>query len=414
MPERRLIRTVTLRNILSYGDEPQPIELGALNVIIGPNNAGKTNLVNVLGLLRSTRDDFAQKLRELGGVSEWLWKGGSQIPVAEIDATIDYPDNPSMPLRHRLSFTEVGLRSELVDEVIEDQHKRDPNASTPYFYYKYQSGRPVVNILLGTDESDHVSSPAVLQSGPRRERKLRREDLKPDQSVLSQKVDKDLYPEITYLSETYKNQLAIYRVFNVTDNSDLRRPVKTDLPIDYLHETGMNLALVLNEMQHRGLKHRMMELLNKFYFAANDLTIKIQDNSAQLYLHERGLKTPIPATRLSEGTIRFLALLAILCHPSPPSLVCLEEPELSLHPDIIPTLAEMLMDASSRTQVIVTTHSEALISALSSVPDSVLVCERDQRGSHLRRLDPDKLERWLEKYTLGQLWSMGEIGGTRW
>ncbi len=404
MSERRLIRSLRLRNILSYGEEAQELELFSLNVIIGPNNAGKTNVVNAISLLRSTRADFAQSLRERGGVGEWLWKGAKRTPVAEIDATVYYPEG-RMPLRHRLSFTSVGQRAELVDEAIEDERTSDPHATQPYFYYRYQSGRPVLSVFADLTESGKEG---------RKERRLRREDLKPDQSVLSQKVDKDLYPEITFLNDVYLDDMSIYRVFNVTQDSELRKPVRTDLPEDSLLEDGSNLALVLNDMQHRGLKPRILELLRKFYFAAEDLTVKIQGGSAQLYLHEKGLRTPIPATRLSEGTIRFLCLVAILYHPTPPSLVCLEEPELSLHPDIIPSLAEMLDDASERTQVIVTTHSEALVSAFSARPDSVLVCERDQTGSRLRRLDPAALEKWLEKYTLGQLWTMGEIGGTRW
>jgi predicted ATPase len=95
-------------------------------------------------------------------------------------------------------------------------------------------------------------------------------------------------------------------------------------------------------------------------------------------------------------------------------LICIEEPELGLHPDILPTVVELLIDASSRAQLIVTTHSDGLVSALAEVPDSLLVCEHDEKGSHLRRLDPENLKKWLEKYSLGELWLMGEIGGTRW
>jgi hypothetical protein len=62
----------------------------------------------------------------------------------------------------------------------------------------------------------------------------------------------------------------------------------------------------------------------------------------------------------------------------------------------------------------IATHSDALVSALSEYPESVLVCERDEKGSHLRRLEPDKLKNWLENYTLGDLWRMGQIGGNRW
>jgi predicted ATPase len=72
----------------------------------------------------------------------------------------------------------------------------------------------------------------------------------------------------------------------------------------------------------------------------------------------------------------------------------------------------MLLEASQRTQLIVTTHSDTLVSALP--PESVVVCERNEQGSHLRRLDPELLKEWLKEFSLGHLWRMGEIGGTRW
>jgi predicted ATPase len=74
-------------------------------------------------------------------------------------------------------------------------------------------------------------------------------------------------------------------------------------------------------------------------------------------------------------------------------------------------IAKLLVEASQRTQLIVTTHSDALVSALTDVPESILVCERDSAGTHLRRLEPARLKQWLEKYSLGELWRMGELGG---
>ncbi|TAG86335.1 MAG: hypothetical protein EAZ18_25790 [Oscillatoriales cyanobacterium] len=109
--------------------------------------------------------------------------------------------------------------------------------------------------------------------------------------------------------------------------------------------------------------------------------------------------------------MRYLFLIALLLDPTPPPLICIEEPEIGLHPDILPAVAEMLIEASKRTQLIVTTHSDALVSALS--PESVLICDRDDRGSHLNRLEPKRLKKWLENYSLGELWRMGEIGGNR-
>ena len=97
-----------------------------------------------------------------------------------------------------------------------------------------------------------------------------------------------------------------------------------------------------------------------------------------------------------------------------PPLVCIEEPELGLHPDVLPALADLLKEASQRTQLIVTTHSDELVDALTDTPDAVVVAERGESGTTLTRLSADKLKPWLEKYRLGQLWTRGEIGGTRW
>ena len=122
----------------------------------------------------------------------------------------------------------------------------------------------------------------------------------------------------------------------------------------------------------------------------------------------------VPATRLSDGTLRYLSLLAILCHPTPPPVECIEEPELGLHPDILPTIAELLKNASQRTQLIITTRSDALVSALSDTPEAIVVCEPGPDGTQLRRLDRESLSEWLDRYSLGEIWRMGEIGGTRW
>ncbi len=108
--------------------------------------------------------------------------------------------------------------------------------------------------------------------------------------------------------------------------------------------------------------------------------------------------------------MRFIALLASLLAPSPPPLLCIEEPELGLHPDAVSLLGDLLLEASTRMQLIVTTHSDALVSALTSQPDSVIACERPGAGTVLRRLDPKPLAAWLDKYRLGDLWRMGELG----
>ncbi|MCU0839248.1 MAG: AAA family ATPase [Rhodospirillales bacterium] len=131
----------------------------------------------------------------------------------------------------------------------------------------------------------------------------------------------------------------------------------------------------------------------------------------QFYLHEKGFKTPIPPTRISDGTIRFLALLASLMQPSAPPLLCIEEPELGMHPDAVALIAEMLTDASKRMQLVVTTHSDTLVSELTEQAESIVVCERVGEGTSLRRIAAGELGFWLDQYRLGEIWRIGEIGG---
>ncbi|MBI3911081.1 MAG: AAA family ATPase [Armatimonadetes bacterium] len=408
MEGKKLIRTLRLRDFLSYGSNGEDVELLPLNVLIGPNASGKSNLIEALGVLRATPKDLTAPIREGGGIAEWLWKGVSNRPTAEIEASVFYPDG-IMPLRYRLRLTIVGQRLEVVDEVVENEVPSRAGEADVYFFYRYQGGYPTLNVRPAVGEA----TPAGTEEG-RHKRFLRREDLNPQQSVLSQRKDPDQYPEITYLADQFGN-IRLYREWNLGRYTAPRMPQPPDMPEDFLLEDASNLGLVLNNLQHRrGTKQLIIGHLQAFYPGAEDITTKISGGTVQLFLHERGLMQPVPATRLSDGTLRYLCLLTLLCHPDPPPLLCIEEPDLGLHPDILPTLAELLIEASQRTQLIVTTHSDVLVSALSEVPEAVLVCERDDEGSHLRRLDRGALGQWLKKYTLGELWRMGEIGATRW
>jgi predicted ATPase len=189
---------------------------------------------------------------------------------------------------------------------------------------------------------------------------------------------------------------------------------KADLPDDFLEENASNLGLIFNDLEHRPGWKELLEKLRLFSESFDDISVKVHGGTVQIFLHEKGMDQPIPATRLSDGTLRFLCLLAILCHPSPPPLICIEEPELGLHPDILPSLAEIIKEASARTQLIITTHSDVFVDAFTDEPESVVVCEKENGSTTMKRLDRQALSEWLQKYALGELWRMGEIGGKRW
>ncbi len=308
-----------------------------------------------------------------------------------------------MPLRHRLEFTVVGQRAELLDEAIENARCDRPGEQDVYFYYRYQRGHPVLNVKTDAPTADG-----------RVRRELRREDLALDQSVVSQRKDPDQYPEVTYLGNEYA-KIKLFREWNLGRNTQPRKPQPTDLPADFLREDAANIALVLNDLEHRSnLRTNLVEKLRNTDESIVDFSTRVVGGTIQLFLHYSGLRSPVPATRLSDGTVRYLCLLAVLCHPAPPPLVCMEEPELGLHPDLLPGLADLLVEASHRMQLIVTTHSDVLIDGLTKVPEAVIVSEKRDGSSVLSRRTRAELAAWLKDYGLGQLWRQGEIGGNRW
>lgn len=385
------LKSIDLSNFLSYGKPAHPVELRSLNVVIGPNGSGKSNLIEALELLKAAPKDLLKPIRDGGGVRDWLWKGAAKTPISKIDAVIKNSKG-SQDLRYVLSFTEVGQRFEIVDERVEKELP-DVGYAQPYFYYRFQNGHGVLNVK-GT------------------ERRLQHEDIDPVASILSQRIDPDQYPELTYLGNKF-TKFALYREWSFGRYTIPRLPQKADLPNEHLESDGSNLGLVLNRLRRDPVvKKRLLEALQDLYDGIDDFDVQIEGGTVQVFFHER--RNTIPATRLSDGTLRYLCLLAILCDPNPGPLVCIEEPELGLHPDALPTLARLLKEASERTQLIVTTHSDVLVDAMTDMPEAVLVAERTENGTHLERLDAEKLKPWLEKYRLGQLWTRGDIGGNRW
>lgn len=399
MKGKRFIRTVRLQNILSYGPDTAEFRLEPLNVIIGPNASGKSNLIDALSIVQAAPRSLPRPIRRGGGTHEWLWKGRDKLVPAIVDITVDYPSG-NMPLRYLLSFSEIRHRFDLQDERIENE-KPQYGKYEPYLYYHYQQGKPVLNVRSQTGDS-------------RFDRSLQREDVHPERSILSQRRDPDSYPELTYLANQFE-RIGLYREWNLGPHSPHRLPQKIDLPQDSLMEDSSNLSLVLNDLINRPLvKRELLERLRVFYPYIEDINTKVTGSAVEVFFHETGLHYPVPAIRLSDGSLRYLSLLAILCHPHPHLVTCIEEPELGLHPDVIPEIADLLIKASERSQIIVTTHSDTLVDALTHIPQSVIVCEKEQGATKLRRLEKESLEPWLKTYRLGELWSRGEIGGNRW
>ena len=391
---------IRLENVLSFGPDTQELELLPLNVLIGPNGSGKSNVIESIGLLRAAPNDVAAPIREGGGAENWIWRGEPAMAVGRVEVVVGNPfvDHGDRPLRYSLafgpsSFGEVGIVEEIGDVARTGEEEDGTDRYLERLYSK--------TVLAYRDEH-----------GTQGRRELPTADIRPDRSILSQFKDPFQYPELTSLGRGLE-RIRFYREWSFGRNTPPRLPQKADLPNGSLAEDCRNLGLVLNRIEgDSAAKEKLLAALRNLYRGIDDYYVQIQAGSVQVFLKEGNL--PIPATRLSDGTLRYLCLLAVLCDPAMPPLICIEEPELGLHPDVLPGLADLLRDASARCQIVVTTHSDTLVDALTETPESIVVCEKENGQTKLRRLNGDDLAHWLEKYRLGELWTSGEIGGTRW
>ncbi len=379
-----LIERLRLKNILSFRDST--VKLGRLNVLIGPNAVGKSNLIEVIGLLQALPAGLAQAIMRSGGIRQWLWMGDDLPVTASIECDFRLRGGRQVgPLTYQLQI--LGHENGYVIGR-EELARRGGSETAGYFARKYAE--------------------AILFEPSTRMQVHRTE------SLLSQfKNPADPTP-ITATGEEF-SQIQIFREFRTGPRAAMRQGISTATPKDGLQDGGDNLAMVLQDLNFRDLSGRINKYLGRFCERFDAVKVEIGEGLARTYLSESGLKSEISSARMSDGTLKFLALLAALFHPKAPPLMCIEEPELGLHPDALQLVAELLLEASESTQLIVTTHSDALVDALTDHPESVLVCERDfDNGTQMKQLSKKKLQAWLARYTLGELWRKGEIGGGRW
>jgi len=396
-----LLKSIRLKNILSFKDATLPLE--SLNVLIGPNAAGKSNLIDAIGLLNAAPGDLNAAILRGGGAPAWIRKGEAGAPsVAGIECELSFG---SETLSYALEFSAADRAFLIEYELLHRASQRPLNIG---------GYRPLRSVEASAAYFERSAATVKLRKGHNGRAAVQKATIASPISVFSAIRDPLDRTPITRLG-TELGRIRMYRSFHTGPQAQARTGADTSLPKEFLDDTGYNLAVVLQEMSFDGTIERVNQYLRRLADQFEDVRVRMDSGVAQVGVKEKGIEQPIPAARLSDGTLKFLCLMAILLHVNPPPLICIEEPDLGLHPDAVQLVAEVLRDAAERSQLIVTTHSEALIDALSGRPEAVVVCERDfDNATSFHRLSRAHLSLWLERYRLGELWRKGEIGGNRW
>ncbi len=385
------IRNLKLDDILSFRTSTA-IELDELNILIGPNGSGKSNLIECIALLKALPGNINSFLMQSGGADSWIHQKGKSTPdKAAISCTLQVAGST---LLYKISFSSLKnsllIRSESLNPL-------GTKKTTSHYFLR-----------AGDQLSIHPRFPQT--SGGKSESEMLATIGNSESTFATYRNPFDITPTIQTAQAL--ESIRIYRRFRTSFSDGARYGISSAAPKYPLDDGGANLALTLQEMDFHGSLRKVVEYLRRLSNRFEDIKIRLESGLAQVYVTERNVGR-ISATRLSDGTLKFLCLMAVLCDHDPPPLVCIEEPEIGLHPDALRLVAEALKEASSRMQIVVTTHSDALVDYFSDEPEAILVCERDtDESTCFKRLSTDELREWLHDYTLGDLWRRGHIGGT--
>ena len=395
------LESVRFRSLLTFGPSSEPVPLESLNVVIGANGAGKSNFLSLLGLLGGTVGDFQAPVLAGGGGPEWIHKSRKDGSVSSIRAVVRIKDERFI---HELKLRQSNGRLLVDSEIVT-------------FDAQNESG----DLLLRSDSRGVWAKRGPYQEGNLGFASESEAELSDrGYQVLSrQNLGNSVLSEIGHLSDlhgldklrTFYDGVRLYGAGDFSPGGPARMPQTIGLNENRLEPDLSNLMNVVVGI--RRLPERLDAVLARLR-QVNPRIESVDIDSAGTYLQlvfrEDG-KIRTPAARLSEGTLRLLTLLAAIHQSAEPTVLCFEEPETGLHPDAIGEMVRILLDASKRTQVVVTTHNEKLVSALTGQPEVILIADIDEEGTRLRRLESDDLAVWLEDYSLGDLWASGQIGG---
>jgi predicted ATPase len=367
------------RRLLSLNLEMRP-----LAVIVGANGVGKTSLLEVFSLLAtSAKGQLESKISEYGGLNEILTRDKAQALEIKLRMSVPRfePLEYDLQIIPRGQFYGIGLETLTQEKAGYNQHFRHIDSyGGGIQYYEVKDKR------LVRPNWEHS----------------------PFETSLSQ------VPKMFAEPESLRQKLAsctFYGALNVLPGSPVRLPQPmrpVSLPgangedlvacLYYLRETDADRFEVIEDTLKSAFPD--FEKLNFPPVAAGTLAMTWKDSN---------FSQPFYMNQLSEGTLRFLWLTTLLLSRDLTAITLIDEPEVSLHPQLLSLLADLLREASQRTQLIVATHADRLVRALQ--PNEILVADQEDGVTSMKWGDAFDLERWLADYTMDELWSMNIFGG---
>ncbi len=351
----------------------EDFELTNLNVLIGGNGAGKSNLIDFFRMLRAMMElplpglpigNLKAYLNFFGGIDNLLFNGPKMTKQIEVE----------------LFFGNYGYRFVLIPTadktcLIKDEAYYNGNDSTDW--KSWGSGHTSPELIKAYKSHDSFLKPAAVMQCYR--------------SIRSQMIYH--FNDTSYLASMRRSE-------SIDDNS-------------YLREDASNIAPVLFRIKNEDaiLYQKILEIIRLVAPFFDEFVFKPDDHeNIWLLWKQKGSDIQLKPYHLSDGTIRFIGLVTALMQPESPSTIIIDEPELGLHPQAIDIIAGLINEVSFQSQIIISTQSSALLDYFE--PEEIIVVERNNGASNFERLDKQALSLWLKKYKLSQLWYTNALSGS--
>lgn len=403
-----MISKITLENFFSFR-YPTTIELNPdINILLGINGSGKSNFLKAIQLLyESIIGNGLEKifLKDWSGFNSVANFNNEEKDCIKLSFEFDkhavrngyqFPNNPIYEINiFKSGATSYYLKEKLYSESIK-------SGENDFIYMEMDNSQGIIS----TREKGKVG----FQRYPQESKQTAFKSTEP---VLRQISD----PERFYPLFTLKRALedfSVYYCFDTTFNSPIRQPSGYGTETKLLPD-GQNLMTILNNIKnsHSLYYDKIEESVKKINPYFKDINFAFLGSKLYLVLREEYLTKSVSIEHISDGTLRYLLLLSVLFNPERGSLVCIEEPETGLHPDMINTISDAIKQSSKNTQVIVTTHSPLLLNSF-DIEDILVFEKNNQNETEVSVKSADEFDKLIEDVLLGQAWLRGLIGGKRW
>lgn len=367
-----MLTTLAVANYRSINTLVVPLQ--RLNLITGPNGSGKSNLYRALRLLAETaQGGVINALAREGGLKSTFWAGPENISRRMRNGEVDIQGGP----RKEVVRLRLGFAAEDFSYAISLGLPPPPAAPTAFAL-----DPEIKRECIWAGPVYHPASLLVDRAGPMiRAREGRSWDVLAQHtptfdSLFDQVGNLRSSPEVLQLRENIRGWRFYDHFRSDADAPARKAQLGTRTPV--LHHDGRDLAAALQTIREIGEPEALDAAISDAFPGAR-IHINAQGGGLfALEFHQHGLLRPLSAAELSDGTLRYLLLIAALLTPRPPTMMVLNEPETSLHPDLLPALARLIMRASHRCQVWVVSHANRLIAALEQDPEcNCIVLEKD-------------------------------------